>query len=225
MAAAARPHPCRASIPSETSDPDDDRTTTSGRRSASATRAASAMVSPSAWVSAPRWWPDTERACTTRRPPNGLDRGAHRARDVGAQGKVRTRAREPRPGRPRSREIREPGTPLPPALMLGGWARRQVPGAATPRRCATICPPGPRGGGGDAGVCDARGSARRRRDRRPPARDGPDARAHPGLRDLRVRPPLPAPRRDDGVDDRRHAPLHGRPRAWGWHPSTCRATS
>ncbi len=69
MAAAARPQPCRASMPSDTSDPDDDSTTTNGSRSASATRAASAMVSPSAWVSAPRWCPETERACTTLRPP------------------------------------------------------------------------------------------------------------------------------------------------------------
>ena len=217
-------------MPSVTSDPDDDSTSTRGRRSSRATRAASAMVSPSARVSAPRWWPETERACTTAAAAEDLDPGADRARDVGAQGDVDPGAgRGPGLGTPAGPTV--PGAMLggrsPLALMVGGRApaaTRSGPTSGPEAAVSRSVSPGRRGGG-DACVCDATGPARGRRHRRPPARDRPDPGAHPGLRDLRVRPPLPAPRRDHGVDDRRDAPVHGRAGAWAWHPSTCRATS
>src|SRR5438067_5149171 len=68
-AAAARPQPCRAAMPSLTSAPAVERMATSGTRCSRANVAAMAMVSPSSLLRAPRWRDGSVRTTTAGRPP------------------------------------------------------------------------------------------------------------------------------------------------------------
>ena len=144
MAAAARPQPCRASMPSETSDPDDDRTTTRGRRSASATPrrlgdgVAVGLGERAAVV--PRHRARRRRRCARRgSPPRRVPSPGR-----GCAGGPGTRTRTPR------LQMREPGTPEPAETVATGAHVRRTAAAGRcsrlgPGGCVTICPTGAKG--------------------------------------------------------------------------------